>query len=160
MKRLAVVLAACGYCFGLSPAEEARAKEAAREFIKDHLKAPAAAQFSKESICAASSKADFQEAMGLGPTPECKPAAQLEERKITAVYRGSVDAQNSFGALIRAKFQLDLFLKDGKISVHDAMGTVRLLWESCKQANEAYALVDQRDKVRNCDAEYPSAAKK
>src|SRR5260370_32968119 len=78
----------------LTPAEEAKAIQAAREFIKDRLKAPATAQFSKETICAGACAADFEDIKGTGSTPECHPT-QVEDGKLNAIYRGSVDSQDS-----------------------------------------------------------------
>jgi hypothetical protein len=140
----------------LTPAEEAKAIQAAREFIKDRLKAPATAQFSMETICAGAGAADFEEAKGTGSTPECKPA-QFEEGKLTAIYRGSVDSQNSVGAVIRTKFFLNLGLKDGRIAINDAMDAVRLLYSTCKQSNESSVLLGNRSKLTSCDTEFPSA---
>ena len=73
------------------------AKALAREYIKDHLKAPATAVFSSESVCA---KAD-----------ECKQGWYF--------YRANVDAQNSFGAMLRTPFLVEVFTdKSGKLIPH------------------------------------------
>ena len=108
MRALVLLLVLGTLSFALSPAEEAKVKQVAREYIKDHLKAPATAIFSKETVCAALGEPDFEEAKGTGPTPECKPqkAAKVGTSADAVVYRASVDSQNSYGALLRTKFQI------------------------------------------------------
>ena len=158
MRVLVLLLGLHAAAFALSPEEGAKVKEAAREYIKDHLKAPATAVFSKETLCATSGAADFEEAKGTGPTPECKPqtASALSEKDAAVVYRGSVDAQNSFGALIRTKFQLQISSKGGKIQIFDPAEGVKLLKDSCETSNEAKKALGQRPS-RDCSAEFPNA---
>jgi hypothetical protein len=144
--------------FALTPVDEAKVKKVAREYIKDHLKAPATAIFSKESVCAPLGKPDFEEAKGTGPTPPCKPQTALKvgDGADAVIYRGSVDSQNSFGALIRSKFQLDIFVVNGKWIVHDSAESVKLLRDGCVQLNEVKRHSGQ-PADRDCDAEFPNA---
>ena len=73
------------------------AKALAREYIKDHLKAPATAVFSSETVCAIAN--------------ECKEGWYF--------YRANVDAQNAFGALLRTPFVVEVFTdKSGKLIAH------------------------------------------
>jgi hypothetical protein len=158
MRKLALLLALNAASFALSPSEEAKVKALAREYIKDHLKAPATAIFSKESVCAPLAKVDFEEAKGTGPTPECKPqtAAKVGDGPASVVYRASVDAQNSYGALLRTKFQLQIYFVDGKWTIRDSAESVKLLRDSCIALNAMKAQLGQRP-TRDCDAEFPSA---
>lgn len=158
MRAISVLLLLSAAVFALSPAEEAKIKDGAREFIKDRLKAPATAQFSKETICTSLGKPDFEEAKGTGPTPECTVPAKLNMTKDNLVYRVAVDSQNSYGALIRTKFQIDVFLENGKISFHDAMDSVRVLRGACDDHNETMKALHQKQD-RNCDAEFPALKK-
>lgn len=159
MKAIAVLLICVGSLSALSPAEEAKATDAAREFIKDRLKAPATAIFSKETICARS-ETDFEEARGLAPAHECvaPPFENIGDGKESVVYRGSVDSQNSYGALLRTRFQLQIF-HNGKWIVIDAADSVRELYAGCATLNRSYRAMGRRDKIRDCDAEYPAAKK-
>jgi hypothetical protein len=115
----------------MSPEDETKMKDAAHEFIKDHLKAPATAQFSKETVCQRVGKADFDEADGTGPTPECKPVVVDDKGKLGGVYRVAVDAQNSYGALIRTKYIVLFDFKDGKWGFFDTADMVQSQFESC-----------------------------
>ncbi len=159
MKVLILLFVLTAVSFALSQAEEAKAKDAAREYIKDHLKAPATAIFSKETVCARA-ETDFEEASGLAPTPECipPPFEKVGDGKESVVYRGSVDSQNSYGALLRTKFQLYVFFS-GKWTVIDLADSVRELHAGCIAQNRANRALGRREKIRDCDAEYPSARK-
>ena len=159
MRALVLLLGLNAASYALSPAEVTKAKEVAREYVKDHLKAPATAVFSKETLCASLGKPDFEEAKGTGPTPECTTtltATKIGNGAINVVYRGSVDSQNSYGALIRTKFQLDVFFKDGKVSIHDSADSIRLLKTTCLQTNETTRELNLKRPTMDCDAEYPS----
>ncbi|HEY4359378.1 MAG TPA: hypothetical protein VGN17_00315 [Bryobacteraceae bacterium] len=136
------------------------AKEAAREYIKDHLKAPATAVFSKETVCAVNDKGDFAEASGTGTTPECEPAPlNVGTGENLVVYRASVDSQNSFGAMLRTKFLLTVGFVKGKWTFIDQRATVKLLYEACTELSKSYRQAGLLEKVRDCNSEYPSAAK-
>lgn len=142
----------------LSPAEESKVKDVAHEFIKDHLKAPATAIFSKESICAPA-KGDFDEAKGTGPTPECKSqtSEKVGDGPDSVVYRGSVDAQNSYAALIRTKFQLRIFFSKEKWTVMDEAVSVKLMKDVCLDLNNAIRTLHTGKPIRDCEAEFPNA---
>jgi len=154
MRALVLVLTLNAAAFALTPAEEAKAKEVAREYIKDHLKAPATAIFSKETLCAPLGKPDSDEANG-GPTPECKPqtADQVGDAADAVIYRASVDAQNSYGALLRTRYQLMVYVSKGKWGVIDSAEVVNALREGCKALNESARLTGKPR--QNCDAQYP-----
>lgn len=145
--------------FALSPAEESKVKEVAREYIADQLLAPATAVFVKETICAPTGKADFEEAKGTGPTPECKPqpADKVGDGPASIVYRASVDAQNANGVPIRSKFQLQIFFVKGKWTVRDSAAAVRLMRDACLDLNAASERIRDGRPIRDCDAEFPNA---
>jgi hypothetical protein len=160
--RLAVIVSFVSVIPGLalSSTEEAKVKDVAREYIKDHLKAPATAIFSKETVCAPLGKPDVEEAKGTGPTPDCKPqtAAKVGDGADSVIYRGSVDSQNSYGALIRTKFQLHIFFAKDKWTVFDSADYVRSAKQTCIDINQAArTLQDGRFQIRDCDAEFPNA---
>ena len=144
-----------GVCFGLTPEEEAKAKDVAREYVKDHLKAPATAIFSKETLCAPLGKPDADEANG-GPTPECKPQAadRVADGTSSVIYRASVDAQNSYGALLRTRYQVMVYFAKGKWSVIDSQEVITTLREGCKSINQSARLL-RNARPRDCEAEYP-----
>lgn len=141
--------------FALSPDQEAKVKELAREFIKDHLKAPATAVFSRETICTVA-KGGFEEANGTGPTPACLPP-KFQELDDThpVVYRSNVDAQNSFGALLRSKFQLRVYTTKGQWKILDEADLVNTLKSSCIELNKAHRTLGN-GAIRDCDAEFPN----
>jgi hypothetical protein len=145
--------------FALSPAEEAKVREVARDYIKDHLKAPATALFSKETICTSLGKPDVEEAKGTGPTPECRPqtAQKVGDGADSVIYRAAVDSQNSFGALIRTKFQLHIFFAKDKWSVFDSAEYVKSSKQTCLDLNEAARILKDGRPIRDCNAEFPNA---
>jgi len=134
--------------------------QAAREYIKDHLKAPATAIFSKESICARLGKVDFDEAAGLVPTPECTASTtEVIPDKNSVIYRASVDAQNSYGALIRTKYIILAGRNDKKLDLFDAFELVKELWLDCKALNDSSRRLGT-GQIHDCDAECPACAKR
>ncbi len=152
------IVAAFAQTATLSPADEAKMKDAAHEFIKDHLKSPATAQFSKESVCLSLGKADFDEASGTGQTPECKPVVSTDGKPLAGVYRVAVDAQNSYGALIRTKYIVLFNLKEGKWTFFDMADSVQSLYDGCVTLN-AYGKSASiaRSAEAACKAQYPNA---
>ena len=151
MRTLILLLGLNAASFALSPGEEAKVKDIARDYIKDHVKALSTAVFSRESVCAPLGKADAAEANGTGPTPECKPqlADKVGDGAEHVVYRSSVDSPNSYGAIIRTKFQLGVYFTKEKWLVIDAANIARELKTSCIELRKAGGR-------RDCNAEFPS----
>ncbi len=155
------LLASCSAVFALSPDEQVKVKETAQAYIKANLKAPATAIFSGEMICARQLQADNAYASGKGPLPECmEPQTIGATNGDAVVYRADVDAQNSFGALVRTQFYVAVLTdaKTGKLSVIDPIHTDRILYDACVELNKDAVALGKRS-TRNCDAEYPRFAK-
>src|SRR5579872_2523611 len=101
----------------------------AREHIRLRINAPPlkdaadwsrrAAVFSNETLCTVVGPPDFDEAKGTGSTPPCTAPSKIGDgtNKDSIVYRGTVEYRDPSGALIRTKYQLHVFFKDGKWSV-------------------------------------------
>jgi hypothetical protein len=79
----------------VGPCSEYDARQAAQVAVKRGLKAPATAQFSNEQVRALASKE---------PRATSEQARRFEPKYFRAT--GSVDAQNSFGALIRNEYSM------------------------------------------------------
>ena len=156
-----------------TPEEKLRVKAAsfAREYIRSRINAPTlkdaadwsrrAAVFSNETLCTVVGPPDFDEAKGTGSTPPCTAPTKIGDgtNKDSIVYRGTVEYRDPSGALIRTKYQLHVFFKDGKWSVTEDAESVNLLYTACLGLNKmllGLAPEDRPSPVKDCKAEYPN----
>jgi len=156
-----------------TPEEKLRVNAAsfAREYVRSHVNAPSlkdaagwsrrAIAFSNESLCTVQGPPDFEEAKGTGSTPPCTAPTKIGDgsNKDSIVYRGTVDYRDAAGALLRTKFQLHIFSKDGQWSVTDDAESVNLLYTACLALNQSLlglAAADRPTPVKNCKTEYPN----